>query len=85
MKRRTFFTTLVSTIIIGTSGYWGYQSYQINTRTNENELFLMQIEALAKDESNMEFRCKGNTGDCAKGKDEETGHDFIIHGELTKI
>lgn len=51
MKKKTFLVSLVCTIIIGTTGYIGDQTYEKNKVTSESKLFLENIEALADIES----------------------------------
>lgn len=56
--------------------------------TRLSPLHSANIEALTAGfeiEAQGTFICEGNTGVCAKGKDENTGHDFIIHGTAKLI
>lgn len=49
------------------------------------DLLLQNVEALTTENSFMLARCKGNTCVCAKGVDENTGKEMIIHGHLEII
>lgn len=50
---------------------------------SQNELMLTNVEALAASEAVVVVTCEGNTSICAKGVDENTGHEFHIHGKVT--
>lgn len=50
---------------------------------NPSELMLTNVEALAASEAIVVVACEGNTSICAKGVDENTGHEFYIHGKVT--
>ena len=55
-----------------------YYADMTQTRLTSN------LEALEFQENKVIGICEGNVGTCAKGFDENTGHDFIIHG-IAKI
>lgn len=50
---------------------------------SSSELMLTNVEALAASETVVVVTCEGNTSICAKGVDENTGHEFTIHGKVT--
>lgn len=59
-------------------------AYQISTKHSVSSIVACNIEALSQSpEITGTFYCKGNTSTCAKGIDENTGKEFIIHGKLT--
>ncbi len=67
-------------VAFGTIGFYTHKSL------SEDALFLLKnVEALTFGEDVLTFHCKGNTEVCAKGTDENTGREFIIHGRLTEI
>ena len=48
-----------------------------------SDLAMANVEALATREGpGYTFYCCGNTNTCAKGIDQDTGNEFIIHGTL---
>lgn len=51
MKLKTTLVSLIGAMVIGTTGYVGYQTYEKNKAANESDLFLENIEALANNES----------------------------------
>ena len=48
MKMKTTLASLIGAMVIGTTGYSGYQTYEKNKTTTESDLFLENIEALAE-------------------------------------
>lgn len=50
--------------------------------SEENDLDITNVEALSRGDANVTFYCEGNTSICAKGHDENTNKDFVIHGVL---
>lgn len=60
-------------------------AYQINVRLSMSSIAVCNIEALSlSPEASGTFYCEGNKSTCAKGIDENTGKELIIHGKLTK-
>ncbi|WP_443688615.1 NVEALA domain-containing protein, partial [Paraprevotella xylaniphila] len=51
MKLKTTLVSLIGAMVIGTTGYVGYQTYEKNKAANKSDLFLENIEALADNES----------------------------------
>ena len=49
MKMKTTLASLIGAMVIGTTGYVGYQTYEKNKVASESDLFLENIEALAED------------------------------------
>ena len=49
MKIKTTLASLIGAMVIGTTGYSGYQTYEKNKTTTESDLFLENIEVLASD------------------------------------
>lgn len=64
-------------------------AYQVHTRISRSSIVACNIEALSQSpditETTGTYYCKGNTSTCAKGRDESTGKEFIIHGKPSKI
>lgn len=75
MKKKVYFIPMFLCATIG--GVYYSSSTQC-----PSELMLANVEALANSEK-AEATCEGNTSICAKGVDENTGHEFHIHGVLT--
>ena len=49
MKMKTTLASLIGAMVIGTTGYVGYQTYEKNKVASESDLFLENIEVLASD------------------------------------
>ena len=66
------------------AGYGVYANQKVDTMS---DLMLANVEALADinetDSSGQTLYCCGNEDTCAKGEDEDTGEEFIIHGVLS--
>ena len=76
--KKIFFIGAIVTI----AGYATYANQEIDPISS---LVLSNIEALANggESSGQTFYCCGNSGDCAKGPDIDTGEEIIIHGKLS--
>ena len=65
----------------------GFNVYNSQKSDVMSELALANVEALADinetDSSGQTLYCCGNEDTCAKGEDEDTGEEFIIHGVLS--
>ena len=65
----------------------GYGVYTNQKSETLSDLTLANVEALADinetDSSGQTLYCCGNEDTCAKGEDEDTGEEFIIHGVLS--
>ena len=65
----------------------GYGVYANQKSEVLSDLTLANVEALADinetDSSGQTLYCCGNEDTCAKGEDEDTGEEFIIHGVLS--
>ena len=76
MKKKFIVFPIALLAIIG-SYYW------TKPLISPSKLMLANVEALAASEDVAVVTCEGNTSICAKGVDENTGHEFYIHGKLT--
>ena len=76
---KKIFATLIVAVVATFAGYNIYQSM--------SEVAMANVEALADinetDSSGQTLYCCGNEDTCAKGEDEDTGEEFIIHGVLS--
>ena len=65
----------------------GFNVYNAQKSDVMSDLALANVEALADinetDSSGQTLYCCGNEDTCAKGEDEDTGEECIIHGVLS--
>ena len=78
MKRKLFLGAF--TIAIVCVGAVGASYYPATSA--ENDLDMANVEALSRSDASVTLYCEGNTNICAKGHDEITNRDFVIHGVL---
>ena len=64
--RKRFFVPLIGAVVLGLSAYVGYRTYDTYNEVSENNLLLMNVEALASDaESGVEIEsCLSIAGPC---------------------
>ena len=83
---KKIFATLIVAVVATFAGYNIYQSQR--AKNTMSELAMANVEALADinetDSSGQTLYCCGNEDTCAKGEDEDTGEEFIIHGVLSE-
>ena len=82
---KKIFATLIVAVVATFAGYNIYQSQR--AEVTMSDLAMANVEALADinetDSSGQTLYCCGNEDTCAKGEDEDTGEEFIIHGVLS--
>ena len=82
---KKIFATLIVAVVATFAGYNIYQSQR--AKNTMSELAMANVEALADinetDSSGQTLYCCGNEDTYAKGEDEDTGEEFIIHGVLS--
>ena len=83
---KKIFAALIVAVVATFAGYNIYQSQR--AEVTMSELAMANVEALADinetDSSGQTLYCCGNEGTCAKGVDENTDEEFIIHGALSR-